>query len=204
MASYKAKRTSPYSEDLQMVWQREALGLKPSEVAVQLSVDPSTVRRIVGRFEQTGSIEKKRYPLRSQPINKLSSPVQFNIANLVLERPGIFLHEIQQSILEDHGEEIESSLCRFFDFSRKKLKIATSQRDDLRRAIFASDVSMYAWTKLEVIDGLLSGKMATAFVALVSSKFLSRGVRINTIAFMSVIGMLDSKTFRCTVDGDTF
>ena len=97
-------------------------------------------------------------------------------------------------------------------FSRQKLKIAASQQDDLCRAIFASAVSMYAPEMLILLDETGSDRRdsirqnghSVRGKPLVSSKFLSRGVRINTIAYMSVIGMLDSKTYRHTVDGDTF
>jgi transposase len=65
-----------------MVWQKEALGLKTPEIAARLGVDPTTVRRIIRR---TGHITKKKYPARSHPLRKLSSPVQFNIASLILQ-----------------------------------------------------------------------------------------------------------------------
>ena len=39
---------------------------------------------------------------------------------------------------------------------------------------------------------------------LVSHKLLIRGERISAIAFMSVNGMLDCKTYKHTVNGDTF
>ena len=39
---------------------------------------------------------------------------------------------------------------------------------------------------------------------LISHKFLSRGIRINSIAFLSVCGMLDCKTYKHKIDGDTF
>ena len=125
MFSYERQRTSPYSEDLRwrIVWQKEALGLKTSEVAARLGVDPRTVRRITRKFKLTGCITKK-HPVCSHPLRKLSSPVQFNIANLILQRQGIYLHEIQHQILQDHGEQISaSSICRFLQksgFTRQK------------------------------------------------------------------------------------
>ena len=90
------------------MWQKEALGLKTSEVAARLGVDPRTVRRITRKFKLTGCITKK-HPVRSNPLRKLSSSVQFNIANLILQQQGIYLHEIQHQILQDHGEQISAS-----------------------------------------------------------------------------------------------
>ena len=113
-----------------MVWQKEAVGLTSSEVATRLCVDLTTVRRVIRKFRQTGNVEKKKYAVRSRPLRKLSSPVQFSIANLILQRPGVYLHEVPHHILECHGECISSStICRFLQdagFMRQRLKIAAS------------------------------------------------------------------------------
>ena len=197
------------------MWQKEALGLKTSEVAARLGVDPRTVRRITRKFKLTGCLTKK-HPVRSHPLRKLSSPVQFNIANPILQRQGIYLHEIQHQILQDHGEQISaSSICRFLQksgFTRQKLKIAASQRDDLVRANFVSEVSMYNPEMLIFLDESGSDRRncirrygySVRGRPLVSHKFLSRGIRVNSIAFLSVFGMLDCKTVKHTVDGNTF
>ena len=59
-SSCEPMRTSAYSEDIRwrMVWQREVQGLTLERVAWNLSVDVSTVHRIVKKFEETGSVTK--------------------------------------------------------------------------------------------------------------------------------------------------
>lgn len=147
-------------------------------------------------------------------MRKLSSPVQFSTANFILQCPGIYLHEVQHHILQHHGEHIsESSICRFLQsagFTRQKLKIAASQRDDLTRANFAAEVSVYNRDMFIFLDETGSDRQNSirrhgySFRGspLVSHKFLSRGIR--SIAFLSVCGMLDCKTYKHTVDGETF
>ncbi len=56
-----------------MVWHREALGLKLKDAASNLCVDPSTVSRIVKRFQATGTVDKKQYPSDARPNKKLTS-----------------------------------------------------------------------------------------------------------------------------------
>ena len=61
--SYEPKKTNAYSEDLRwrMIWQSETLGLKSSEVAVNLGVDRMTVWRTVTLFRNTGNVQKKTH-----------------------------------------------------------------------------------------------------------------------------------------------
>ena len=215
--SVETRRTSPYSDDLRwrMIWQKEALGLSSSEVATRLGVDPTTVRRIIRKFKRTGNVGKEKYPVRLHPLRKLSLPIQFCIADLVLQRPGIYINELQHHILQHHGEHISSStVCRFLHsagFTRQRLRIAASQRDDLARANFAAEVLMYKPEMLIFLDETGSDRRncirregySIRGRPLVSRKFLSRGTRINSIAFISVCGVLDCKTYKHTVDGET-
>ena len=61
MASCEPSRKTADSEDLRwrVVHQRETLGLSYKEIAINLSIDPSTVSRIVKLFWTTGAVAKK-------------------------------------------------------------------------------------------------------------------------------------------------
>ena len=89
-------RSSAYSVDLRwrMLWQRKALGLTFAVIANNLGVDKSTVQRTVHHFDNTGSLEKNPYP-KERALRKLTNCAQIFILNLVLQKPGIYLHEIQ-------------------------------------------------------------------------------------------------------------
>ena len=215
--SCEKRRTSPYSEDLRwrIVWKKEALGLRTCDVARSVNVDSRTVRRVLRRFRLTGSVEKTT-PVHPRLLRKLSLPLRYKVADLIFQRPGIYLRELLYQILQDHGEEIsESAICRFLQrsgFTRQKLKITASQRDDLVRANFISEVSIYNPDMFIFLDETGSDRHNSVRrygycprgKPLVSRVFLSRGVRINSIAFLSVSGLLDCKTYKHTINGETF
>ena len=59
--SCEPTRSSAYSEELRwrIVYQKEGMGLSYTEVAKNLSVDLSTVKRVVKLFNNTGNVTKK-------------------------------------------------------------------------------------------------------------------------------------------------
>ena len=100
-SSCEPMRTSAYSEDIRwrMVWQREVQGLTLERVAWNLSVDVSTVHRIVKKFEETGSVSKKKYSVANRhQLQKLTKAVQLTVLHLILQRPSIYLWELQQEL----------------------------------------------------------------------------------------------------------
>lgn len=80
-----------------MVWQWEALGHTYEQISKNLGVDSSTVQRTVALFNATGSVQKHAYP-KERAFRKLTPITQLFILNLVLEKPGIYLHEIQREL----------------------------------------------------------------------------------------------------------
>ena len=138
-----------------MIWQSEALGLKSSEVAVNLGIDHTTVWRTVTLFRDTGDVQKKSYP-RSSIVTKLTPTIEYIIVHQTFKRPGILLREIQAHLVEQTGVDVcLSTICRFLHkigFTRQKLKIAALQRDDFLRSQFVSDVSMYEPEMLIFLD----------------------------------------------------
>ena len=65
------------------------MGYTYQKVAENLGDDKSNVYRILQLFESSGSVEKRKYPKE----RKLTTPAQLLILNLVVEKPGIYLHE---------------------------------------------------------------------------------------------------------------
>ncbi len=215
--SYEPRRSSAYSDDLRwrMVYQRLALGYTCKRVATNLGVDPSTICRTVQLFERTGSVQKKEYN-RSNVPRKLTDVVQFLILQLVLERPGIYLHEIQAEVKRTTDLDLApSTLCQFLhaqDFSRQKMKLIATQRDETLRSTFASEVSIYSADMFIFLDETGTdrrdilrryayswrGRPARAHILLV------RGEHLSAVTLMSTRGALDSKVVHGPVDGDVF
>ena len=77
-----------------------------------LNIDPSTVQRTIKLFETIGTVSKAEYPKgASHPFTKLMVIDEFLSLELVIERPGIYLHKIQQQIRDETGTEV--SVCNF-------------------------------------------------------------------------------------------
>ena len=73
----------------------QAVGLKRNyrQVALALNVDVSTVQRTLKLFAQTGCIQKRKYPPNVENT-KLTEFAKVFIISLVIERPGIYLHKV--------------------------------------------------------------------------------------------------------------
>ena len=219
MASRSAEslRCSAYDEDLRwrMVYQREALGYTYQRIASNLSVDPSTVWRTVRLFHNTGSVSKKRYNKDNLP-RKINDSILFVILQVVLETPGIFLREIQAHVEYLTGTTVSTStICRALHeqrFSRTRMQLVARQRDEFLRATYVAEMSVYDAEMFVFLDETGSdrrnalrrrgyswrGKPAT------SHKLLVRGERLNSIACISMEGVLECTTVTGSVDGDTF
>ena len=217
MTSCEPRRTKAYSEDLRwrIVWQRESLGKSCKEVATNLGVDPATVSRIVTRFRETGHVQKKSHPPR-RAFRKLTSGVEMAILHIVLQRPGIYLHEIVRELKDRLGVELAlSTVCMFLrksGFTRQKLRLSAIQRDSFLRLTFASEVSLYDCDMMIFLDETGSDRQnsirkygySIRRKPLVSEKLFVRGQRESAIAFIAVNGMLDCKTLTGSVDGAIF
>ena len=108
-----------------MVFQHEMQEQSYIDIAKNLNVDVSTVRRILNLFWTTGDVQKRKYPLNAvKASQKLIDVAQLFIINLLLDRPGIFLQEIQTELDEQLGIEVTAScICKFpkkNDFSRQR------------------------------------------------------------------------------------
>ena len=215
--SGEPRRSSAYSEDLRwrMVWQREALGYTYKQISENLGVDCSTVQRTIALFSATGSVQKRAYP-KDKASRKLTPIAQMFVLNLVLEKPGIYLHEVQRELEESLLLDISlSTLCTFLHksgFTHKKLRTVALQQDHILREQFSTEVSVYntemfvfvdetgsdARNKLRNRGHSIRGKPAK------NHTFLVRGEHISAIACMSSAGLINVKTFQGTANGEVF
>ena len=129
-----------------MVYQHEALDLTCNEVGTNLCVDPSTVSRTVQLFRRTGHVSKKQYDTSNLPC-QLTEAIQILLLQIVLDRPGVMLHEIIAEIKYITETELTpSTIGRFLHqsrFSRQRMRLAATQRDEIFCAAFASEVCLY-------------------------------------------------------------
>ena len=183
------------------------------EIGLNLNVDASTVYRTVALFQQTGSVTKRIYS-KDRLQRKITPTVELIILNIVISKPGLLLYEIKNELQQDYGVELcESTICQFLHksgFSRQKMVIIAKQRDSVLREKYTLDVSIYQPHMFIFMDETgadrrnllrkysysLRGKPAE------NQEWLLRGERISVISIMSMEGLLDSKVFYGTVDGD--
>ena len=148
--SCEPNRCSAYSDDLRwrMVYQRTALGLSYREIASNLYVDVSTMCSTVQLFERTGNVSKKEYNAANLPLpRKLTGVVELLIMQLVLQHVGITLTEIRKEVHYMSGVDLSvSTICQFLrkhNFSRQRIRLIASQRDEVLRQTYANEVLMY-------------------------------------------------------------
>ena len=186
-----------------------------SGVARNLGVDKATVCRTMALFHATGHVRKKPYPTE-KANRKLTIPGQLLVMQLVLDNPGIYLHEIQDKLAE--VLMLEVSIATIFrclkanGFTRQKLRTTAIQQDEYLRQQYVQDISVYSSDMLIFVDETgadrrnvirkygysLRGK------PLHNHTMLVRGERVSAIACMSVAGLLDVMTVVGTSDGDTY
>ena len=221
-SSCEENRTSAYSEDLRwrIIYHVHALGRSCSETACCLCVDASTVRRTVALFDQTGKVAKRKYPdTHGGHLRKLTDVDKLLVLEIAIERPGIYLREIRQFLLEETGTEVDvSTICRFLKesgFTRQKMTITAKQRSDALRATFLMDMTIYKKhpeffvfideTGTDRRDSMRRFGYGLRGKPPVSQKILFRGQRVSTIAAISFDqGLLDCQTVTDTVTGDLF
>ena len=217
MSSCEKSRTRAYSSDIRwrVVWQHEGLQKSVAEIASNLCIDKSTVHRMLKLFRDTGQVCPKQYP-KEKAFRKLTKTVQAFVLGLVIDRPGIYLKEVQAELKAVFDISIDvSAICKFLasaGFTRQRLQITAVQRDEYLRQKFAADVALFPADMFIFIDetGADNRNCIRKYgyscrgKPLRSQKLLVRGERVSAIACMSMAGILDVKTCKGTTDGDDF
>ena len=98
-------------------------------IEIQVLVDASTVQRVVQCFKDTGAVEKAEYPKghNDDLWQRLTKVDEHLIINLVLNRPSIYLHQVQQELA------MSNYMYIFAGFTRKKLSRVALQRSEAGR-----------------------------------------------------------------------
>ena len=214
--SCEPARTRAYHPDLRwrMVYQTKVLSYPVKKVSENLCVDQSTVRRTLKLFDTTGLVEKKMYP-DNHGGPKLCKADQLHILELVLEKPGVYLHELKLE-LQARGTDVhESTICRFLqraNFTHKKMKLIAIQQSEELRAKYVAEISQFSPKMLVFLDETGSTRKdairkfgySLRGMPCYNTKLLAKGKRVSAIAALSLEGVVDVKFVHDSVDGDTF
>lgn len=140
-----------------MVYQCYGLKLSYRQIAKNLNVDVSTVCRVINIFDETGDVCKRKHPQGHNHHRKRLTPTdEFLILELVAEKPGIYLRELQTEVYKASGTQISfSTICTFLHkngFTHCKLSRTSGQQSDFLRCHFMEDVSIFNIDMLVFID----------------------------------------------------
>ena len=98
-----------------MVYQYNGVGFSYKKIAKNINADPSTVQRTIKLFGATETVSKDKYRKeQNHPFTKLSVFDEFLILELVIERPGIYLREIQSELINETETEVSIQLSATF------------------------------------------------------------------------------------------
>ena len=218
-SSCETGRTSAYSEDIRwrMVYQRICLRKSYRDIAECLNVDSSTVRRTVALFEESGSVEKCKYPPNTG-TTKLTDIGKLFVLEIAIDNPGIYLREIKQKLMEETGIDVnESTICRVLKdcgFTRQKMVLAAQQQNELLRAQYVSDISVYNshpefFIFVDEMGSDKTDRMRTFAYSLkgnpsIVKKLLWRGEHASAIVGMSSSKIIDFHIVSGSVTAETF
>ena len=105
---------------------------------------------MIALFDATGDVKKAEYPRKGQShhLQKLTDIDHHLIMEAVIDRPGIYLYEIQAYLLQQTGTDVLlSSICNFLHkqgFTRQKMTQVAIQRSDELRAKFRGNMSIFS------------------------------------------------------------
>ena len=205
-----------FSTDLRWraVWLYLAHNQDVVEISQYLSVSPSSVYRFINLFHHTGDVKPRSF--RHGPPKLLGDMEQLVLLRLVLNNPGIYLSEIQASLISRFGVTVDvSTICRTLKFmgcTRQVIQRVALQRSDERRAKFMAEVSVFDPSMLIWIDE--SGcdrrncmrKRGYSLRGLTPKdhRLMVRGTRYSAIPVMSIEGIHNVYLAEGNVNGEKF
>ena len=136
-----------YSDDFRwrIVFQHCLQGKSIRVVARNNYVCKSTVERLVNRFKRTGDVTSVQE--KHGPCHKLSDQEELIVLQLFLDKPGIYLREVQRELFDITSTWIScATLCRAakrFGLSRQKMRNIAIMRSDILRAQYLADMSIF-------------------------------------------------------------
>lgn len=177
-------------------------------------VSTRTVQRYSQKFMATGEVNAELQ--RHGPSRKLSDFEELTLINLVLERPGIYLHELQHELVMITGTEIScSTICRTFKrlgLTRQKIHHVALQRNEEIRGEFMAEMLTYEPEMFLWVDetGCDRRKLVRDYgygirgVPPVDHTIRLSGKRYSVIAIMSTEGVEDIYIYDGNVTGEIF
>ena len=185
-----------------------------NEVAELLVVCTKTVRRILKRYDESGTVDPTEQ--KHGPERKLDAFEEMTLVQSLMNKPSAYLDELQTDLYNISGTVVSlSTICRTLQrlgFTRKKLQHVVLRRSEIDRAEFVElmtyiDPNMIVWvdeTGSTRREGIRSYGYSLRGMTPVSFKVEIRGKRYSVITAMSTRGIEDIDINEGTTNGDKF
>ena len=210
------KMPKAYSADLRwrIVWLHFLQNKSVKDIGRELYVSESSVERFIHLFRVTGDVLPKKQ--RYGPLPILNEFEELTVLQTLLDKPGIYLREVQEELNDITGTWIScSTICRTakkLGLSRQALRRIAIQLSDIHRARHLSEMDEFKPEMYIFIDETGSDqrnsirKFGYGIRGLtpVTQQLLVYGKRISGIAVMSTRGMEDTYIVEGSVNGDIF
>ena len=186
----------------------------PKTIGSLLGMSERSVRRYITMFYQVGDVKPRTR--RNGPMRLLGDFEQLILLRLILDKPGIYLHELQTEFFQMFGVSVSvSTICRTLrrmECTRQAMHHVALQRSDTIRAKFMANISkydpsMFVWLDESGFDRRQTiRKYAYSMrgIPLEDHRILVRGTRYSAIPIMSLEGIHDVYITQDTVNGDKF
>ena len=198
------------------MWQRIAMDLSFQQISRRLNIDPSTAFRIYNLFKITGDVQPKlKKGVRRKEARIMDESLELFVIGLIIEKPGLYLSEICESVFQSSGVSIsESTICKMFKrygFTRKKMKSVALQRSAHLRGKFVAQAILYEREMFVWLDETGNDNRDTRrrFGYAIKGqtpychRLLVRG-RISSIAAISTDGLVAVECHYGTINSDVF
>ena len=147
MACSKGKA---YLDDLRWrIVQMKAVNASDSDIAAQFMVSKRTVQRYVERFAVTGTVAP------FQRRNGMLSSSHDLLMQSILDRPTLYLHEMQQELEAQGVSPSLSTISRYLSkmgITRKGVKQLAEQQNEASRLSFMAEMSIFDPTMIIWLD----------------------------------------------------
>ena len=197
-----------------IVWVHLTTDYTAATISKLFNVSERTVYRYISLFELTGDVQARKR--KNGPGCLMGDFEQLVLLRLVLENPGIYLHELQEELINKFGVPISvPTICRTLrsmGCTRQAMSRVALQRCDSSRAEFMSKVSIYDPSMLVWLDESGCDKRhairkygySIRGIPVCDQRLLIRGTRYTTIPVVSTCGIHDVLITEGTMNGDRF
>ena len=206
----------PYSLDLRwrIIWLSLTTSHTPATISRLFTVSERTVWRYLSLFNLKGDVQVAER--RDGPICLMGDFEQLILLRLILENPGVYLHELQVELFHKFGVPISiPTICRTLKSmgcTRQAMHRVALQRSDAARAEFMSVVSVYDPNMLVWLDesgcdrrdAIRKYGYSVRGIPICDQRLLIRGKRYTAIPVMSLGGIHDVFITEGNMNGERF